>query len=918
MATTSILVLLFPAVLWAQVQGEISFASDTLHLEFSGQEQWVYELKPQKSGQVTISLPALSPKTKKDFESFKSPLIHSIRVDKGPDGGSLVLVKFTKDEDLEVFDYLTDQPSRLIVDFFPKEKKQEAPVSKVSQKKLKKDTVASLPPKALPKKGNLQKEEASRKPANDIVLVPSSQSPLVASVPESPTTEQKGIFDGGDPGFERFDIKDYEIKNEAIIASRENVYLDFPMLRMDQSLLSKIQASKPIYQIQPKSTDENKQARLLIRLYEKKRYSVFKKTLNWFREKYPKSEYDEIIDFLAADAFFAEWLETKDVNLFDMAMVKYREALKSHPESPLAERTLMLMGFASLDRGDYLGTLRQFQAHIQSRPDSPNKDISHLAIADAFLRLSQFSEAKKQYEQLMRSASEEKYKITASFLSGDVYFKKKDFKQAIKSYQEAISKYPDKISDFPNVFYNQAAALFGEGEYQKSLTSYREFLKHFPSHPFAGYAMTRVGELLEILGADATKVVGAYLETSFRYGNSESSVVAKLRLLSTRMNAMKPKEVEKAVSEIYELAKQTSLPKIEQFANLMIAEGYSRRNEYDKAIQLLVQFYQDHPTSADTELLKNRIVKNINEQLGHAIEHGDFISALQIHNKYADNWLKNSNRIDTKVMVGRAYELAGVYERASELYKDSLNKIMALSGTKSGQERNIFERLPSTDELNLRLAVTDWTQGRYQTAYQYLKDIKDPQKLSEKLQVERIKISASLFEKRGDINSAIRYLTELLKEWSGSPGLVAGPYLQLGQLEEKKKLFEEAILSYEKVDQLMKDSGDVDPAIHAQALQSLGELLLKHNRREEGQKVLATLLDLYEAKQPLSSVRYELGKTYFQDGEIQKAAEIWGSLKKDEKSNFWYQMAQEQLTNSEWSEEYKKYIQRIPAMSEKN
>jgi hypothetical protein len=202
--------------------------------------------------------------------------------------------------------------------------------------------------------------------------------------------------------------------------------------------------------------------------------------------------------------------------------------------------------------------------------------------------------------------------------------------------------------------------------------------------------MTRLGELLEILGADRSRVVGAYLETYFRYGDTPGASVARMRLLSQRMNTMKPKEVEQAVSEIQDISSKTPLAKMPEFATLMVAEGYTRRNEYEKAIKLLAQYYQANPTTSDTEILTQRIIQNINSEIRDYVDKGDFIQALKTHNQYVDNWLKGSNRIDTVYSVGRAFEQAGVFSECEKVYRDVLKKLQAMRGTKAEKERNIL------------------------------------------------------------------------------------------------------------------------------------------------------------------------------------------------------------------------------------
>ncbi|MGZ5278294.1 MAG: tetratricopeptide repeat protein [Pseudobdellovibrionaceae bacterium] len=910
-----IIVWLFSLTAQALVQAQISQQGDTVHLEFDGQNQWDYDLKRvDKKGKsfVEVTLPALTDASQSQLQKFTHPLVQSIQVNpNGPDG-KVILTFQLASSSIEPFDYLTEKPSRLIIDFFKGQTAQAA-----SKEEAKAQAAAPPEKKAAvtPKVAALLAKE-TRAPASTDALVIGDQGQLISlnetlSAPKNPTGS---IFDGGDPNYDRFSIKDYEIKEDSIIGSSEKVYIDFPMLRLPSPYLEILQSRKPVYEIAPQDTEENKQARLLMTLFENKRFNVFLKTIDWFLEKYPQSQYDEMIRFMWADALYSLWNENRNADDFDMAMLRYRQALDKYPQSPLLERTMMLMGFATLDRGDYLGTLRLFQSHLQKRPASPNKDIARFAIADSLLKINRFDEASQIYQEIEKDAVNEKDRIQAAYLRGDVDYQKKDFNQSLQNYQDALKKYPQAKNEYPNAVYNQASAYFGLKDFKKSLELYREFLKQYPSHPDAGYAMTRVGEIQDILGADKTKVLGTYLETYFRFGDSPSAVVARLRMLSERMHIMKPKEVEKAVKDIQEFAKTSTLPKMNQFATLMISEGYNRRKEYDKAIQLLIKLYQDHPTTTDTKLVSGRIVKNINEAIKQLVDSGQFISALKMHNQYADNWLKSSNRIDTKYNIGRSFEQAGVLKHAHKLYQETLNQIYSMKGTAAAKERNVFEKLPTEDELNLRLAAVQAQQNQFATAYDSLRNIKNPQNLSDKDQIERVKIAAELLEKRGETESAIRYLTELLKEWSGIPELVADSYLTLAQLELKQGKKDDAIKSLKKVGTLMDDSQKVAPSVHARSLEMLGETQLEKGDKAEAIKTFEKLVSQYGTTRPVSSYRYRVGQLYFEGGEIKKASEVWEDLKND-KNDFWYKLAQEQLRGSEWKDEYKKYIKRIPAMS---
>ncbi len=886
-------------------QADISFAGDTVHMEFSGQSQWNYDLKRRTEGKdvyIDLVVPKFSENSVKAFEKFSSDFVKKVFVTRnGPDGRYVVSLLLATDG-IETFDYLTDQPSRLIVDLY-KASEVANEEDRIEKKKAAKKPTAKKPARAVV---NALPQKGERKPANDTLIV----------TPDSESQLRAGIFDGADPKFERFSIKDYELNEDRVIAAQENVYLEFPMLKVDSGRLQTLLQNKPIYEINPKKDEENKQARLLLTLYANKRYNVFLKAVNWFVDKYPKSDYDEIVRFMWADTFYALYQKEGRIEDFELAMLRYRQAIEKYPTSPLAERAQLLMSFANLDRGDYLQTIRLFEDSIRKRPESANRDIARLAIGDAYLKLNQFDSAFSSYDEVENKATDSEYQAEAAFMKGDVYYQKKDYANAVKEYDRASTKYPKFKAKYPNSIYNRAAAEFNAKDFRKSLDHYREFLTQYPQHPYAGYAMTRVGEILDVLGADQSKVMGAYLETYFRYGNTPSAVVARLRMLSQRMNMMKPKEVERAVKDINELAKDSKLKEIDQFATLMISDGYSRRGEFDQAVKMLVKFYQENPTTANLPLLKSRIVGHINKDFASLIGKGSFIKALQLHNKYADSWLKNSDRVDTQYNLARAFEQAGVFKDAEQNYKETLNRLYAMKGTPEEKSRAVLERLPSSDQVNLRLASIAFHQERFSDSYDYLKNVKAPQTMTEGEQIERVDLAAFLLDKKGDTESAIRYLVELIKEWGGQPQLVAAPYATLASYETKLGRPDDAMKSYKRIIELQKDTKQVPEDIHAKALENLARLQVKANQIDNAKDTYADLLEAYETKMPLSSIRYELGKLYFDKGEVKKAEEIWAALKND-KEGYWSKLAQEKLNGSEWKNEYKKYLKRIPAMSER-
>ncbi|MCB0368876.1 MAG: tetratricopeptide repeat protein, partial [Bdellovibrionales bacterium] len=276
------------------------------------------------------------------------------------------------------------------------------------------------------------------------------------------------------------------------------------------------------------------------------------------------------------------------------------------------------------------------------------------------------------------------------------------------------------------------------------------------------------------------------------------------------------------------------------------------------------------------------------------------------------NWLKPSTRLDIKYQIGQAYEQGGVYEPAIKYYSEVLNKVYSYRDTKEGKERLIKEKLPSEELLNLRLAVAEDQSNNFSKAFDFLKAIKNPNKLTEQQQVERIMLASTLYDKRGDVDSAILYLTELLKYWKGQPELVAAPYFKLSQLELRKDKRADAIESLKQVDNLMADTGLVSEEIHRNSLQQIAKIYDEDKNYDQAIVWYEKLLDRYEDKVPLASIRYRLGKIYFNIGKIQKASSVWSQFK-GENSDSWKKIAKEQIRSYEWMNKNKKFIDRLPA-----
>jgi len=964
------------------VSVDASHIGDASHFEFSGRTDWKYDMK-RDGDRVVLSLSGLDEAALIKLRAQKDSLIKGVKIDdNGIDGASQISFAIAKDADF--FDYIAESPSRLIIDFFPREgtKKADAKSAKNNKQKAETGTASAT--------GTVNRELGSAKDISSLITglpTKAKRAPAASDLPLTTTAKEEqpslaeqissskdfshGIFDGGDPEFRRFTVKDYEISEDSIFKSRGNFYLPFPMLDLGNPQLQALIDAPPQYEIVPNDTKENQEARLVLGLFSQgpKQRALFLTTSAEFLKKYPQSQYDEIMRYMVADTHETMWREKGTAVDFEAAMNSYQSLTEKYPQSPITPRTILFIGYSFMDRGDSFGALKAFQRFTRLYPNSKYIDQVNVAVAEAYLRLNRYDDTLKMLEQIEQTAKTPKARQDASFRKGDVAFRRKNWDEALKLYRASIAKYPDAVNRFPNAYYNIAEAEFTKGDYRHALEDYRAFLQRFPDHPHGGYAMTRMGELIGILGADPKRAQGAFMESFFRYRATPGAGIARIRLLVSRFPEMKDKELKDGLKEIAAIEEKYSgrpvkqdrkpaseepapapkkegekkeakegekketpkaeavaadddqphenlaehkpvLPGIEEFTTLLLADGYNARKEFDHASKDLIAYYQLNPVTPNKERIVQRIAKNISEAIGADVDNGNFMDALRRYGANKAGWLKNTDRVDVGFSVGKAYEQAGVFKAASDAYRDCLKRLSDIKGQE--REHSIYETLPKSDQLNLRLAVVAAKNKDFALAETYLKNIGEA--LNDPEKIERASTAADVAEARGQSSVAKKYLTDLINAWKGEASLTAPLHLRIARLAGAAKNFKEAD---QHLATIIGKSLDLksDAETLAQALELRGDLMVARGNRVEAAKAYGQLISDFGDKRPLASVRYRLGQLLYEDGNLKGAESAWKELN-PEKDGMWAKLAQEQMQGAKWQKEYKKYLNRIPAASE--
>lgn len=893
--------LALPLVSHAQINGSITKVGDATHVEFTGVKNWDYELVKISDKKLRLLVPQISNSTAVNLKKWNEDLIDKIEINKNSVDNKTELLITLKHSYVESFDYQVDEPSKLIVDFYIDNEKF-AEYQK-EQKQLQAQKKKQKKPKAKKKVVSNDKtyKKMDRSPSSEFLSVENSNSQ------SQKQSRKSGVYDAADPRFDRFRIKKYEIDKKALIASREEVYIRFPILKLKTSYLDEIREWKPEYVISKNDTKESKRAQLLQTLYKKKRYASFLKTYDFFVNQYPESKYMQVIDHMYADIHYKMWEDNQKQLHYDEAVKKYQQLIVDYPNSPLNERTQLLLNFTELERGNSLYTIQKFEEFVKKYPQSEYIDKAKFAIAESYIQLKKYDQANSIYKNMIKNSKNKNTIIEATYRLGDIAFYKKDYKDATEKYVQALKAYPKAESEYENLNYNLAESLFWQGKYPQALNRHIRNLQLFPDHNYNAYSLTRIGEILNALGADKEQVIAAYLESYFRYDKHPGAKVARVRMLKEQMRKMKDKQLEKSLEELNKIAKDNDLPKQDEFVNLMIAGGLKNRKEYSKAAQYLIDYYQKHPTKSNLDFFKKKIVSNIADEMNENYKNKNFMDNLALNGKYKSTWLKDNNRIDTKYFLAKAFEVAGVYDEAEKIYNTLLEKRKSIVGTDNELERSVYENLPSVDAIKLGMANTNYHNRNYSDSYKFLNSI-NPNKLTKSENIERLNLLSNVLQEQGQNKLALEKVNALVELWADQEELQAQALLTKSRLENSLK-------KYQTAEKTAKKALSIKPIQKNKTLVSKLSRQLADSLYSQNKKMSAVESYLKVLKENPDDValRYRVGNILFENNDINGAEQMWSKIPPE--NSMYKKMANEKLNTMKWEKNYKKYIERIPAMN---
>lgn len=649
-------------------------------------------------------------------------------------------VRFQLRENWQLFDYVTTEPSRVVIDFYTK---NTEPVAK---------SVNRSP-------------GSERPPGIPIELVEDHQ----IEVPQDPN----GVGFTDSVSSKVTESTEFLIplatrRKDPAVYYEMNDYVQFPLdIWTEGKKFEHLVSVLPQYDfnLQQPKTAEEKYAKTLETLFTKKRHLSFLKAAGWFQKKYPKSRFQDLVLSMVADTHLRLYFEDPKAHKkhFDLALGFYQEFLDRYPESTLRPKMRALMAYSSLWRGDYLLALRGFQAFEREFSNSPDKFDILMGEAEALMGLGRWEESREVLEQGMRQCrSSKSCEFAVELKKSDVAIQRGDFGDA----RTRLSQLSESsfAQNHPRVFYNLAEILFRERKWDDALIQLKKAAQ-VKAYPWGGYVYTRLGEILDILSTESQLALSAYLQAIYYYGERLESggVFARVRILQSQIPHLGLRGRRHAIDEILSLTSQSSLDKAADFGRMIVAGELSKLGLFEEAMQLLLAEYRKGPSNPMFKPYEKKL-KNIFALQFKGKAQKSPIEALQFFDRHQREWI-DMQRLDVIHALIICYQGLGVYESVSMLGEKFLQQWRSLDMNRLEDRIKSAQQIDTpVEDIWAKVIEAYAKQGKWAEVLRVFRDYEsfwgkiDPEK---GLSVGRIITLAYL--KTGQTKWAKRWLEDLRK-----------------------------------------------------------------------------------------------------------------------------------------------------------
>ncbi len=889
---------------------EINHLNEVTHLEIPNIAPADYVIK-KTDEKIELSVEALSEANLQKLKNYSDRFIRKIEVNKNNSLSKDVITFYLSEKNLEIFDYLTDAPSTLSIDIFAKDDSKEQDAEyEISQKLEKK----SSPAKKNTKQEDFKVVSKGRDIASAEFIKTIGQVTITGDTTDVKKEAEKdneelkkkkevnremqriirlAKMDTAD--ILKFDTEKVNFSKDSLIEGTNRIYIKYPMLLSEHSTISDILQRDIRFEFKPSQDPVSLDFMKVRKFYTNRDYKSFLKAKKIFAKKHQSSKFDEMINYMEAEAYLKLYNEEGLKIFFDRSLKIYDALLTKYPDSPISERTLLLASYLRLKDKNYFDASRNLKTYIKLYPQSPLRENMELILAQSLVRLHEYKEAKQIYNSLFSSTAPD-VKASAYYEYGDAFFEARDYEKALTAYSEALKMFPAEDKSYPNIYFNMGEIEFLLGRYKNSLEDLRKFISQHPQHEYASFAWTRMGEIFEMSEVDPKIWKGYFNESFFRFQNKLGGAIAKINLLYHQALTSPPKKFEYIIDQMKAYENQIALPQANEYLHFKISDAYYETGNYKKSVQVLMDHFKTGDVPEHVEKFHKRIGRGLAAQLRSLVAQNNILEGLKLFDQTDNLWFKKSKRFDFSFYKGELFRHANLYSKAHLEYEKYL---VDFANVKNQQDLDKSQKMPYLVEVHLRNAEALLALSQSQKAQEQLSKI-NRESLAPELQDEYSLANAQLLAQNEKPEQAIEELKKISKPTVKHLSFLLDQYQKTGQTNEAISTIDQQIekQTFSELDRFLLLKKKVS--------------ILEVSKDKKFPEFLARFYNEFKDKKfDFDREKYLLYRNLSEQNKTKEASEVFSRI---QPNSYWARLAKEVQEDDQWSQKYKKYVDRIPAM----
>ncbi len=892
---------------YASGETEINHLNEVTHLEMQDIAPADYQLK-RTGERLELSVEALTEGEKKKLIIYSDRFIKKIEIQKNTSLSKDIITFYLADKELEVFDYLTDSPSSLSLDFFAKDETKEADAEYEMAQRLIKKTVVKKAEGSNAKSKTPSRDLASAEFIQTIghVTITGDTADVKNQAKSEDEKNQKkkevnaellriirlAKQDADD--ILKFNTDKLHFSKDSLIEGKNKIYIKYPVLLNEHKYISEVLQKDIKYEIKEQKDEVGKDFSKVRKFYTAGDFRNFLKSKKIFQKRHPNSKFEEMIVYMEADAYLELYKNEKEKVFFNRALKIYDSLLSKYPNSQISERTLLLAAYLRLKDQQYFEASRNLKLYTQRYEKSPLRENIELILAQSLVRLHEYGDAKKIYAGLFKSDNQE-IQSAAYYEYGNIYFEEKDYLSAITSYETALKLYPNDDKNYENIYFNLGETEFLVGNYKASLNFLRKFIEQHPQHEYASYAWTRMGEIFELSEVDQKIWKGYYNESHFRFHNHLGGAVAKINLLYHQAIA-DHKKFDYLIDQIKKFEDQIPLKQSNEYLAFKVSDAFYEIGRYKESTQTLMDKFKTGHMPEHAEKFHKRIGRGLAAQLRSAVDGKQIVLGLKIFDEIDPLWLKKSERFDFSFYKGELFREANMCQRAQNQYEIYLSEYEKIP---KKDELDKSQRLPYLSEVYLKSAICLHQLDQQSKTQDMLSKV-DTNTLSPQELDHYNLLQADIATKNVNPDGALNFLAKIQNQ-------------NLSTLNRKIDILDSKGLNKEAVSAIDKfiEGNSLDEKDRFSLLRKKLSILEKTKDKKLPQ-FLQSFYEEFKTKNfDFDREKYILYGKLLDQKKMKDAEEVFSKIRGD---SYWAKLAAEKKTSAQWGQKYQKFVDRIPAM----